>query len=113
MAYVAHVVFVDQGQVAMMDRRLFAQLAASLEQMGEISRGERAPSRELVVDAVKVREVRAMTGLSQAKFASIIDVQVSTLRNWEQGRRAPTGPARALIRAIERDPKHVLRALAP
>lgn len=97
----------------MMDRKLFAQLATSLEQMGEITRGERAPSRTTIVDAVKVKEVRAMTGLSQANFASIIDVQLSTLRNWEQGRRAPTGPARALIRAIERDPKNVLRALAP
>ena len=96
-----------------MDKNLFAQLAKSMEQMGEYTRGERAPSREFIVDAVKVKEVRAMTGLSQANFASIIDVQLSTLRNWEQGRRVPTGPARALIRAIERDPKHVLRALAP
>ena len=96
-----------------MDKKLFAQLVKSMEQMSEITRGERAPSREFVVDAVKVKEVRAMTGLSQANFASIIDVQLSTLRNWEQGRRAPTGPARALIRAIERDPTHVLRALAP
>jgi putative transcriptional regulator len=95
-----------------MDKNLFAQLAESMEQMGEISRGERAPSREFVVDAVKVREVRAITGLSQAKFASIIDVQVSTLRNWEQGRRGPTGPARALLKAIEKDPEHVLRALS-
>ena len=95
-----------------MDKKLFAQLTESLEQMGEITRGERAPSREFVVDAVKVREVRAITGLSQAKFASIIDVQVSTLRNWEQGRREPTGPARALLKAIEKDPKHVLKALS-
>jgi putative transcriptional regulator len=36
---------------------------------------------------------------------------LSTLRNWEQGRREPTGPAKALIRAITNDPKHVLKAL--
>ena len=42
----------------------------------------------------------------------MIDVQLATLRNWEQGRREPTGPAKALLRAIQKDPQHVLRALA-
>ncbi len=95
-----------------MNKQLFAQLTESLQQMGEITRGGRAPSRETVVDAVMVQKVRASTGLSQTKFAKILDVEVSTLRNWEQGRREPTGPARALLRAIKKDPKHVLRALA-
>lgn len=95
-----------------MDRNLFAELAESMEQMGEITRGERAPSRELHVDPAGVRRVRAATGLSQARFARVINVQVSTLQNWEQGRRVPTGPAKALLRAIEKDPVHVLQALA-
>ena len=95
-----------------MDNNLFAQLAESMEQMGEITRGERAPSREFHVDAMKVKDVRGLTGLSQAKFAQVIDVQVGTLRNWEQGRRDPTGPAKALLRAIHNDPENVLRALA-
>ena len=95
-----------------MDKHLFAELAESLEQMGEITRGERAPSRETTIDAIKVKQVRAKTKLSQVKFADVIDVQVSTLRNWEQGRRIPTGPAKALLRAIDRDPKNVLYALA-
>ena len=46
-----------------MDRNLFEQLAESMEQMGEITRGERAPSRRFHVDAIKVKEVRAATGL--------------------------------------------------
>ncbi|MCY1416837.1 hypothetical protein D9M71_323540 [compost metagenome] len=79
--------------------------------MDEIVRGERQPSREFHVDAVKVREIRRATGLSQAKFAQKIDVAVGTLRNWEQGRRDPEGPARALLRAIHNDPVHVLAAL--
>jgi putative transcriptional regulator len=41
----------------------------------------------------------------------LINVQIGTLRNWEQGRREPTGPAKALLRAIKRDPEHVLAAL--
>jgi putative transcriptional regulator len=90
----------------------FNRLLESVTQMDEIVRGERAPSREFHVDAVKVKEIRNATGLSQQKFAKLIDVQVGTLRNWEQGRRDPTGPARALLRAINADPKHVLKALA-
>lgn len=83
-----------------------------MEQMGEITRGERAPSREFHIDAVQVKGVRAATGLSQDKFAKVIDVRVSALRNWEQGRRVPTGPAKALLRAIRNDPKHVIKAFA-
>jgi putative transcriptional regulator len=58
-----------------------------------------------------VRGVRALTKLSQAKFAELLSIEVSTLRNWEQGRRAPTGPARALLRAIRRNPVEVIKAL--
>jgi len=94
-----------------MDKNLFKQLTESMEQMGEISRGERAPLLEFSVDAEKVKEVRIITGLSQAKFATILDVPVTTLQGWEQGRRTPTGPARALLRAIKKSPAAVLKAL--
>lgn len=53
-----------------------------------------------------------MTQLSQPKFARLLDVDVGTRRNWEQGRREPTGPAKALLRAIKNDPEAVLKALA-
>lgn len=53
----------------------------------------------------------ARAGLTQEKFAALIQVDLSTLRNWEQGRREPTGPAKALIRVITNDPKDVLKAL--
>jgi len=95
-----------------MEKKLFDLLTESMTQMGEIVRGERQPSREFTVDAVQVREIRLATGLSQDKFARVIDVRVSTLRNWEQGRREPTGPAKALLRAIHNDPQHVLAALS-
>lgn len=95
-----------------MNKRLFERLVESMEQHREIARGERAPSREFTVDAIAVKEIRALTQLSQPKFARILDVDVGTLRNWEQGRREPTGPAKALLRAIKNDPKAVLKALA-
>lgn len=91
---------------------MFANLMKSVSQMDEIVRGERQSSREFHIDALAVKEIRRATGLSQARFADIVDVRVGTLRNWEQGRREPTGPARALLRAISKGPKHVLKALA-
>ena len=62
-------------------------------------------------DGSEVRSVRAQTGLSQRQFAELIGIEVATLRNWEQGRRAPTGPARALLRAIKNNPAEVVKAL--
>lgn len=95
-----------------MKAKLFSNLMESVTQMDEIVRGERQPSREFHIAALGGKKIRQATGLSQAKFATIIDVQVGTLRNWEQGRREPTGPAKALLRAISKDPKSVLQALA-
>lgn len=92
--------------------KFFDELMESVEEMNEILRGEREPSREFNVDAMRVKEIRKATGLTQAKFAALIDVQLGTLRNWEQGRRDPTGPAKALLKAIHNDPVHVLNALA-
>lgn len=56
--------------------------------------------------------MRGLTALSQAKFAELLGIELATLRNWEQGRRDPTGPARALLRAIWKDPVGVIRALS-
>jgi putative transcriptional regulator len=94
-----------------MNKRLFERLAESMTQHNEIARGERAPSREFHFDALGVKQIRALTQLSQPKFARILDVDVGTLRNWEQGRREPTGPAKALLRAIKNNPAAVLKAL--
>jgi putative transcriptional regulator len=95
-----------------MDTKLFNRLVESMTQMNEIIDGERVPSRENIINAIQVKEIRKSTGLTQEKFCKLIDVKMGTLRNWEQGRREPTGPAKALLKAIKNDPEHVLRALA-
>jgi putative transcriptional regulator len=95
-----------------MKKKLFKDLVESMTQMNEIVRGERAPSREFYIDADSIKKLRSKVGLSQSKFAALMQVELSTLQNWEQGRRKPTGPARALIRAFRKDPKDVLKALA-
>ena len=95
----------------MMDDKLFTQLLESASQAREIVRGERQPSRVFEVDADIIKDIRESTGLSQEKFAGLIHISVGTLRNWEQGRRRPDGPAAALLTAIKNDPKHVVAAL--
>lgn len=95
-----------------MDPKLFDLLCESVQQMDEIIDGKRDASRTSVVASVQVKAIRDRTQLTQQKFAQLIDVSVGTLRNWEQGRREPTGPAKVLLRAIERDPEHVIPALA-
>lgn len=64
-----------------------------------------------VPDAIDVSAVRQRAGLTQMSFASRIGVRVSTLRNWEQGRRAPDGPARVLLAMLDRNPKVVEETL--
>ncbi|MGD0419484.1 MAG: helix-turn-helix domain-containing protein [Xanthobacteraceae bacterium] len=56
------------------------------------------------LDAAYARNVRGQTGLTQTAFAEQIGVPVETVRNWEQGKRSPRGPARALLKVIERAP---------
>lgn len=65
------------------------------------------------MDALAVQDIRKATGLTQAVFARSIGIEVSTLRNGEQGRREPTGPAKALLTALKNDPKNVMQALMP
>ncbi len=65
-----------------------------------------------IMTPMDVAAIRAKTGLSQDRFARAFQISPHTLRNWEQGRRVPEGPARALLLAIERDPEAVMRALA-
>jgi len=72
----------------------------------------RSAARSGLADDIDVRAIRRLTGLSQPKFAEVLDIDLSTVRNWEQGRRQPTGPARALLRAIRNNPLEVIKALS-
>ena len=64
-----------------------------------------------VVWPVDIAATRRRLGLSQSEFAAWFGISPGTLRNWEQGRRVPEGPARVLLRVIEREPDAVRRAL--
>ena len=61
---------------------------------------------------VEVRDLRRRAKLTQQEFAARLGVPVETIRNWEQGKRAPRGPARALLAVIAHAPDTVFAALA-
>ena len=94
-----------------MKKELFDQLVQSLEQAVKIHRGELKPSRQFVFKADDIRAIRAKLHKSQAEFAQMIGVSLNTLQNWEQGRRKPVGPARALLLVAARAPRAVEKAL--
>lgn len=95
-----------------MDKDLFDELTQSVREAGAIRRGDAAPGREHRFQPVDVAAIRRELGVSQEVFAALIGVPVGTLRNWEQNRRQPRGPALALLNAVRNDPEHVFRALS-
>jgi len=89
----------------------FDELLESVREAGKILRGEAEPSREFSFTAEDVQSIRKKLKKSQDEFALMIGVSVATLRNWEQGRRQPHGPARALLQIAAQNPKAVEKAL--
>ena len=88
--------------------------AARVDATGEadIAHHAAADDAAAVQDAAQfARQVRNRLGLSQAEFALRIDVSLETIRNWEQGKRSPTGAAKALLRLLDKAPQLALRTL--
>ncbi len=76
------------------------------------AKGEAVPEMKLhIPTTVDVSAIRRRTGLSQAAFSRRIGVSPATLRNWEQGRRSPEGPARVLLAMLDRNPRIVEETL--
>jgi len=89
----------------------FRELLESVKQAGEIAKGRRKPSRIAKFLAADIKGIRRDLAVSQGQFARMIGVSVTTLQNWEQGRRHPRGPARALLKIASANPRAVLDAL--
>ena len=94
-----------------MRKKDFDNLVGSIREAGKIRRGEMKPSRVTEFHAADVRTIRQRLGKSQSEFARMIGVSVATLQNWEQGRRRPVGPARALLKVAAENPQLVAAAL--
>jgi len=78
----------------------------------DIAGHKAADELDAMQDAAKfARRVRKRLGFSQVEFAVRIDVSLNTIRNWEQGKRCPTGAAKALLKVLDKAPESALAAL--
>lgn len=114
-----------------MDNQTYTEIAEGLKQAVAISKGEAQPARRIAYSAdevkairegraaevkaarmaMEVKAIRERLALSQTEFARLIQVNVRTLQNWEQGHRHPTGPAAALLKIVSGAPDVALRVL--
>ena len=83
------------------NRNVGEEILESIQQIksGEIGRVNQFPP---------ISEIREDIGLSQSEFAKLLGVSVRTLQEWEQGRRAPSGPARTLLAIAHKNPRALL-----
>lgn len=90
----------------------FEELKESIREAGKIIKGKVPASRRFEMQSPDIRLMREKTHKSQTEFANMIGVSVATLRNWEQGRRNPEGPALALLKIVSVDPAYVEKILS-
>ena len=94
-------------------RTFGSELVKSMEQALAYAKGENVAARvtTVMVPSVDVKAIRGRLGLSQAKFAAKFGFAPASIRNWEQGRRIPDGPARVLLAVIGEHPDVVASVL--
>lgn len=97
-----------------MSKKAFNKITAGLNSAITIARGDADPKtyRVHVSADVDVRKIRKKLKLSQTQFASKFGLPAATVRDWEQNRRRPEGPARVLLKIIEKEPVAASRALS-
>jgi putative transcriptional regulator len=95
--------------------KLGKRLIKAAREARAIARGDSDPGsyRVHVPTDIDVQSIRRALHLSQNEFASRFGISPGTLRDWEQGRKKPEGPARVLLMVIAKEPKAVTRALRP
>lgn len=96
-----------------MKEELLNELIESVREGGAILRGKTEPSRTFVVEGLNIKHIRTNYQLSQGQFATLLGISVGTLRNWEQGRRTPEGPARVLLQIVAKHPNAVWDVVCP
>jgi putative transcriptional regulator len=89
----------------------FSKLVESVKQAGKIKKGKERAKRTYLYKTPDIKVIRKQLNVSQSEFALMIGVSTSTVQNWEQGRREPEGPAKALLRVAEKNPKALFEAL--
>lgn len=93
-----------------MKEELFRELTESIKQAGEIRRGKMPASAKTDIADPDARQIRKKYNMNQQDFAALLGISVGTLRNWEQGRRKPHGPAKVLLKIAENNPEVILES---
>ena len=92
--------------------KAFDDIMAGLHDALAHAKGEEVPGIKIhMIEVVDVKAIRKKTGLSQTMFAKTFKLPLATLKNWEQGRRQPDGPSRALMQIIDTMPEQAVKAL--
>jgi putative transcriptional regulator len=92
-------------------KEIFDELIESINEATDIMKGAKKPSRIFELNPIDIRNIRLKYNLTQDKFASNLGISLGTLKNWEQGRRNPTGPAYKLLKIAEKHPEIVFQNL--
>ena len=89
----------------------FDSLKQGLEEAIAWKQGKKTGARVRTYTAMDVAKIRKKTKMTQKEFSKMFFIPISTLRQWEQGKRVPQGPAQALLKIIDNDAKSALEAL--
>ena len=90
-----------------MSDEMFSELIQSIKEAGLIEKGELPPARVSVIGALDIAAIRNKTHKTQEEFATMLNINIGTLRNWEQGRRKPDGAALSLLKVVSANPQYV------
>lgn len=88
-----------------MEKNKFDELIASTIEAREILKKSKQPSRSFVLGELNAKNIRSKFNLTQEEFATLLNISINTLRNWEQNRRKPEGPARVLLGIADAHPE--------
>lgn len=90
---------------------LFNELVESIQEAGEIKKGIAEALRTFKYSPMDIKNIREKLEVSQSELALILGVSKRTIQNWEQGRREPVGPAKALLKIVSYNPALAIQAL--
>jgi len=94
-----------------MEKQMFNELVESVKEAKEIISGKKEPSRRFFIEEPNPKEIRTKMSLTQKQFAILMNISVHTLRNWEQGRRNPEGPAKVLLNVANNHPEVLIEMI--
>ena len=91
-----------------MEDIFFNDLLSSTKEAKAILQKKQKASRTFFIEEPDAKTIRAKLSLTQSEFATLLNISVNTLRNWEQGRRTPEGPAKVLLNIANLHPEILL-----